>query len=45
VEVALFTLYILMWPAAAAAVLAVIIVAFARDFAAARREGKGRDIV
>lgn len=44
-ETLLFALYILMWPAASAVVLVVIVVAFVRDLLAARREGQAREMV
>ena len=44
-DVLLFTLYVLMWPAMAAGVLVLIITAFTRDILRARREGTTRDIV
>jgi len=36
----LFALYILVWPAASAAVLALIVYAVLRDYRAAKREGR-----
>ncbi len=35
------TIYVLIWPVIVAAVLAVIIVSFAREAAQARRRGEG----
>lgn len=39
-DVFLFTIYVMMWPAAAFGALVLIVVAFTRELLQARREGK-----
>lgn len=44
-DIFLFTLYVLMWPAGALGVLVLLVVAFTRDLLTARREGKVKELV